>query len=138
MPESKKSFYNSYWFYGILALVVILYKIDLTKITKNEEAKYNLSSYTLQSDYRGNEAAANKKYLDQTITVRGMVTKIADTYIILEYDIACHFESSGSEVERLSTLSVGDVVTIKGECKGQGLMNVQMEYCSISKLEKQF
>jgi len=102
---------------------------DPSSSTRSKSAEYNLSPYELLQDYKGNEAAADKKYLDKVISVTGVITSISSEDIRLNEDVVCNFE--GKEKDKLANVHNGDRITIKGECAGKFLWTVHLKYCSI-------
>ena len=77
--------------------------------------------------FEGDEYLANKKYLDKIIEVKGNISKIEDhksIYIDTENPLSSIiFEME--EGQDITSLKVGDVITIKGLCTGY-LMDVVM------------
>jgi tRNA_anti-like len=105
--------------------------------TRTADAEFILTANELVGAFDTDEDAANKKFLDQIIQVKGMVAEItidsSGTTIVLDSDdpvsgVTCSFytEETGS----LSAVKVGDSINIKGKCTGK-LIDVVLNNCSI-------
>jgi hypothetical protein len=103
-------------------------------------AQYELAAAGLVKEYNTDEAAANIKYLDKVIAVKGNVMDVKTDAT----DLATVFLDSGDplaavtcsfyneEAGSVLNLPKGKEVTIKGMCTGK-LMDVVLNKCSISK-----
>jgi hypothetical protein len=105
------------------------------KETANVTADAVLSPSALLTEYNANEDAANSKYLDKIIEVKGKVRAIntVDTGSSLSLDtgdemasIICEFEQK----EITANVQVGDEISVKGFCTGK-LMDVVLVRCSL-------
>jgi hypothetical protein len=115
---------------GFILLFIIYYNLyDPASSTKNSHPKYQLNSSELVEEYKDNEANGDKKYKEQIISVTGYVTEISSDEINLN-DVVCGFYGS-SEQKKLSTLSKGQQLTVKGKCTGKWLWTVHLEDCVI-------
>lgn len=132
---------------NILALLLIalacagygfyLYKKKPADIRK-EKAAFSISAADLVAAFNADEAAANKKYVDQIIGVRGKITGIktdssGQATVFLDSGdmlsaVTCSFYKE--ETPSLATIQQGQVVSIKGKCTGK-LMDVVLNKCSI-------
>lgn len=98
----------------------------------------NVSPRDLYADYEANEVAADLKYKDKVLVVRGVVDNIGkditdDIYVTLKTgemfgSIQCFF--ADSHVNEAASLAKGQTITIKGKCSGK-MMNVLLNGCSI-------
>lgn len=103
-------------------------------------AKYELTSTILVNEFIESEAAANKKYLDKVVSVKGNVADIkvgpaGQVTIFLESDnplssVTCSFYDD--EAKSVRTIQKGDEIIVKGICTGI-LMDVVLNKCSIIK-----
>jgi hypothetical protein len=116
-----------------------LYKKAPADIRK-ETALYELSAAKLVAEFNMDETAANKKYLDKVIAVKGKVADIKTdtagqaTVFLDSGDLMASVTCSFYKEEAASaiTLQQGNEVVIKGKCTGK-LMDVVLNKCSINK-----
>ena len=97
-------------------------------------ADFRISSAELVEEYCANEKAANEKYLNKVVEIRGTVAevnreKFGDCSVLImeegDYEgINCSFGSPRD----IKHLAVGDKVTIKGVCTGK-LIDVVLNKC---------
>lgn len=116
-----------------------LYKKKPADIRK-EAAVYEVSAAGLLAEFNSDEPAANKKYIDRVIAVKGKVTDIktdatGQATVFLDSGdlmsaITCSFYQE--ETPAAKALRPGEEVTIKGKCTGK-LMDVVLNKCSIAK-----
>ena len=79
----------------------------------NEEATASLSAEALYTKFEANEAAATKSFLDQVIELKGEITSVEDTGVVLNNKAEVSFDSTET-----SKPKAGEVVSIKGRCVG--------------------
>ncbi|MBK8628250.1 MAG: hypothetical protein IPN86_22640 [Saprospiraceae bacterium] len=103
--------------------------------TKDATSDIVISPKELLDAYELDEAAADAKYLDKIIEVKGTVKAInqVDKGGSLTLDtgndmssIICEFET----VDAYANVKVGDQVTVKGFCSGK-LMDIVLVRCSL-------
>ncbi len=90
----------------------------------------------LTTAFSENETAANEKYLNQVLTVKGTVTETEQNQdgglvIILAGDdpmatVQCTMRDKDVKV------NTGDVVTVKGKCTGSSLFGVLLSGCVLA------
>ncbi|MFL9845018.1 OB-fold protein [Flavobacterium rhizosphaerae] len=109
-----------YFYYGYL------YK-DARNIS-TEEASFSLPAAQLVSNYKEGIATSDKKYLNKTIEITGVVTSIADSVVIIDSVVFCSFDI-------LPGIKENDKVAIKGRCIGYDeLFNeVKLDQCIVNK-----
>lgn len=103
-----------------------------------------VSSSNLWAAYSENEVSADELYEDQFLSVTGTISSIGKDllfetpYIALKtedtlglYTVQCFF-SDESQIDRVSALRAGQVVTITGTCSGKYLNAVQIQDCSVT------
>jgi hypothetical protein len=100
--------------------------------------KFELTAAILVSEYSDNETAANAKYLDKVIEVKGKVADIkiepgGQATVFLDSgnplaSVTCSFYND--ELASVKKIQKGDEVKIKGMCTGI-LMDVVLNKCSI-------
>jgi len=80
----------------------------------NEKAIYELTVSDLNQDFDNNVDLANKKYLDKTITIYGVISLIdfENTTIVLESSVSARIK------EQIGSVEAGDKVKIKGRFIG--------------------
>jgi len=93
-----------------------------------EKASFQLSSENLISDFQKDMVAANTKYLNKTIEVKGKIKELTDSAITLEPGVFCSFN------HKLTKELKDKEVTVKGRCIGYDeLFNeVKLDQCSIA------
>ena len=97
-----------------------------------------VSPKQLYADYQDNEVAADLKYKDKTLEVKGVIDDIGkdimdEIYITLKTgemfgNIQCTFDDS--HVKEAAALKKGQHVTVRGNCDGK-FMNVLMSDCTL-------
>lgn len=96
---------------GILALAAYWYVFHKPhRDLINEEAAYSLSANNLMSDFQKDRALADSLYIDQIISLKGIVKELQETALILEPGIYGSLDST----ETMPALKVGDSVQIRG------------------------
>lgn len=96
-----------------------------------ETAQYEIQAATLFQEFDSDENAANQKYLDKLLLVKGKVagtsrkedgtTSIMLSTSDLMFGISC--ELLPTEASKISSIKEGDEVMVKGVCTGK-LMDV--------------
>lgn len=99
-----------------------------TKVEDVEGLKVSVSE--LYSAYDTDETAANKKYLNKVVTIKGTVSEIQENQdgnklVILEDKIQCTMRDKNVNT------NVDAAVTIKGFCNGNSLFGVVLSDCVI-------
>lgn len=95
-----------------ISIYNLIYK-DHRDITK-EKAIYELAVSELNQDFNNDTDLANKKYLDKTIVIYGVISFLdfENTTIVLESSISARMK------EQISSVKTGDKVKIKGRFIG--------------------
>lgn len=99
--------------------------------TAAETPAYTLTAAALFAEYSTDEAAANAKYVDKLLLVRGTITGISvaeDSTVSIMLQTAdpvfgVGFRLLPAEAAKIQGLQVGDKVQLKGICTGK-LMDV--------------
>lgn len=107
---------------------------------RQEAAQFELTATALVDEFNKDENAANKKYLDKVIAVKGNVTDVktdssGQATVFLESSdplasVTCSFYND--EAPSAKALQKGSTVIIKGKCTGK-LMDVVLNKCSVKK-----
>ena len=123
----------------VIAASAVYYVFNMPRrnISK-ENAVYKLEAKQLISDFKSDEAAATKKYLDQAIAVKGEIKGIRtlDNHSMvfsLEDEmegVSCTVDSADvvSNALKLGQFTKGSTGTFKGRCSGM-LMDIQVINC---------
>jgi tRNA_anti-like len=133
-------------FWGLLAMAFVAAGYGFYLFNKKPadvrelHAQFEITAATLVTEFNTDETAANKKYLDKVIAVKGNVTEVkkdANGQVSVFLDtgdpmaaVTCSFYSE--EAGSVTNLTQGKEVTIKGMCTGK-LMDVVINRCSINK-----
>lgn len=119
----------------ILLLLIIAVAVGLYLWNKphrdyqGEDATYQLESAVLMDEYISDEEAANARYLDQVILVKGVVTEKNEQSILLDDNIYASME----EAAELADLSEGDEISVKGRLTGYDELmgEIKLDHCSV-------
>lgn len=106
----------------------------------NKSADFKISAIKLYKEYKANEPAADNKYNGKIIEVSGKIERIGkdilgQAYVTLkieDYSLAsvqCVFPDV--QKSTVASLSQGQQIVIKGECKGKLLGTVLLEKCVV-------
>lgn len=101
----------------------------------NKTAAVTLSATALYKQYEANENTANQKYLGKVIEVQGSVSAISQQNGLAVLSLITSNPAGAINCQlfthdKISTVKVGDAVTIKGKCTGF-LMDVNLVDCAI-------
>ncbi len=101
----------------------------------------HISDEELTNEYVNNQFSADEKYKDRVLDVSGTVAAVdrdilGNPYVSLSNsqfieDTVFHFTNSATDTASLASISVGELITIQGTCKGKTGTEVDMEDCSI-------
>jgi len=142
MAKKLKTFRIIFWIFliGIVvgsAGVYYVFNMPRRDISK-EKAVYTLDAKLLISDFKSDEVLATKKYLDQTITVKGEIKSIRtldnnSMVFSLEDEmegVSCTVDSADvvNYSSKLTQFTKGSTGTFKGRCSGM-LMDIQVINC---------
>jgi len=119
---------------GILA-ALYLYNLQHADTSK-AKPDFVISAALLQKEFGDNEKLASEKYINKLVEVSGKISSVKPgendiTSITLETDspfssVICTI-AAGTDI---SKLTVGNEITIRGECSGF-LMDVLLNNCSL-------
>lgn len=104
------------------------------------EEVISVSAVDLYNEFDSNAIAAKEKYKDKTIQVTGTVNKIDETvwgniYVELKSDeygftgVQCFFPQDATST--IASLGAGQTVTIKGSSPEKGIIDVELNDCSL-------
>ncbi len=93
--------------------------------TASSKAEYTVNAIDLIREFAGNDSAANKKYTDKILLVKGRVAELepADSSLNVKFIDSLSgsyaiFDFQAGDVAGAKKLSVGDSVTVKASCSG--------------------
>lgn len=114
---------------AVIAVIVFAGYNYLYKEARNiqaEEAAYTITANQLLSDYKTDSKAADSKYLNNTITVKGRVTRAENSLVIVDSTIVCQFLKE-------PVITSKEPVAIKGRCIGYDELfeEVKLDQCNI-------
>ena len=112
-----------------LFFVVYNYLFPPHRAINKEKAQFNIEASLLFTEFIEDSKLAEFKYLDQTISISGVITSLNSNDITVSNKIFCNFDSV------LSKLKVNDSIVIKGRCIGYDelLQEIKLDQCSIVK-----
>lgn len=129
-------------------------EIELSRKRVDEsKPDFNLSAPELRVEYSKNEVSADTKYKDKVLIVEGVISSIQknpidnNEYIvtiiteaygrgtgIYGENLVCVF--SKEEQNSISSLNKGDLVFIKGLCKGIKFSSIELKFCKLISSKK--
>ena len=77
-----------------------------------EEALFNVEASILFDEFIDNSKQAEYKYLNQTITVSGVITSFNTENIMINNKIFCKFDNI------VNKININDSIVVKGRCIG--------------------
>lgn len=83
-------------------------KRDLT----TEETEFAVTSKEIIDEFAKNGDAANKKYLDKAVTIKGIVSEVEGTQVVIDNMVSCTFKTIDPSVK------VGETIIVKGRIVG--------------------
>jgi hypothetical protein len=94
-----------------------------------EEALFNVEASILFDEFIDNSKQAEYKYLNQTITVSGVITSFNTENIMINNEIFCKFDNI------VNKININDSIVVKGRCIGYDelLEEIKLDQCSIVK-----
>jgi len=94
-----------------------------------EEALFNVEASVLFDEFIDNSKQAEYKYLNQTITVSGVITSFNTENIMINNKIFCKFDNI------VNKININDSIVVKGRCIGYDelLEEIKLDQCSIVK-----
>jgi len=78
----------------------------------SEETAFTVSSKNISNEFASNIEMSNKKYLEKAIAIKGTITKITGTEVIIDDSIICNLKDFDSTIQK------NQVVTLKGRVVG--------------------
>ena len=95
---------------GVVGYTYVMY--GGARDLSNETTNYKVTSKNFTKDFNENMTLANKKYLQKTVAVTGIVTEIHASQIIVDNTIVCNLKIKNA------TIKLNQSITIKGKVVG--------------------
>lgn len=77
-----------------------------------EETVFNVSSKSIIGEFESNIEMSNKKYLEKAIAIKGIITKISGTEVIIDDSIICNLKEQDPSIVQ------NQIITLKGRVVG--------------------
>ena len=117
-------------FIAIIIICVISYKYIYQnhRDISTEEAKFVVTSINISSQFSNNISASEKKYLNKTIEVTGIISEIDSKYLTIDDAVFCQFSQNIN-----SSIKVDMEIKVKGRLIGYDdlLEQVKLDNCTI-------
>jgi len=124
-------------FLGIIIVVLVITFFSIRyyiynsgrRDIKSEETAFEVSSEAILNDFTSNTTTSNKKYLEKTITVSGIITSVKGEEVILDNSVNCNLLTASKSLKK------NQKVTIKGRVVGYDdlLGEVKLDQCNLTK-----
>ncbi|RED22705.1 putative nucleic acid binding protein [Flavobacterium cutihirudinis] len=94
-----------------------------------EKTNFTVSSAFITSEFLGDIEAANKKYLEKAVAIKGKITALKGKEVILDGTVICSFNNQDLSIKK------DQIVTVKGRVVGyDDLMGeLKLDQCFIIK-----
>lgn len=94
-----------------------------------EKTNFTVASSSITSEFITNVEAANKKYLEKAVAIKGTITASNGNEIILDENIICNLKDPDLSIRN------GEIVTVKGRIVGyDDLMGeLKLDQCFVIK-----
>lgn len=108
-----------YGYYGILYKPV--------RDVSTEETAFTVPASGLAGEYEKNMKTADSRYLNKTVEIKGNVTEIRDSLLIIDEKVVCGFDVKPADAK------LNESITIKGRCIGFDELfgEVKLDQCTI-------
>lgn len=93
----------------------------------SEDSAFLVPANNLAGEYMANTHSADTKYLNKAIEIKGKVTEVRDSLIVLDNKVVCGFDTKPAET------NINKDITIKGRCIGFDELfgEVKLDQCTI-------
>jgi hypothetical protein len=93
----------------------------------SESSSFSVPAHGLAGEYAANIKSADSKYLNQAIEIKGKITEIRDSLIILDNKVVCGFDVKPANA------AMNENITVKGRCIGFDELfgEVKLDQCTI-------
>ncbi len=122
--------------YWILVAILLMGFIGYKYLYKEhrdietENAKYALTAKQMHSEYNNDDVVAQKKYLNKTIEISGLVSEINENEITIDERVFCQFSEKISRKD----IQLNSKITVKGRFIGYDdlLEQIKLDQCIIN------
>ena len=103
----------------------ILYKP--ARDISTETSEFTVPANGLAGEYTANTKTADSKYLNRTVEVKGKITEIRDSLLIVDDKVVCGFDTKPANAQ------LNKNITIKGRCIGFDELfgEVKLDQCTV-------
>lgn len=117
-----------------LAIFCYEYVFKSHRNIETESPSYSLNSLEFIHEFKSNVEGSNKKYLDRTIHISGILTSIDDSMLEMDNSINCYFETTLNKKDYL----LNSPIVIKGRCLGYDdlMEEIKMDQCVVIKMNE--
>lgn len=113
MNKKFKIFIFSITLVGILGFTVYNYVLyGGARNLATEETVFTVSSKSIADEFASNIEMSNKKYLEKAIAIKGTITKITGTEVIIDNSIICNLKELDPSITK------NQVIIMKGRVVG--------------------
>ncbi len=122
--------------YWILIAIVIITFIGYNYLYKehrnieNENAQFSLTAQKIHSEFNDDPLVSQKKYLNETIEISGVVSEISENEITISDMVFCQFSEQFTQNE----IQLNSKITVKGRFIGYDdlLEQIKLDQCIIN------
>lgn len=110
---------------GLYGYYGFLYKS--ARDISSEDSAFSVHAHGLIGEYAANTKTADTKYLNRAIEIKGKVTEIRDSLIIIDDKVVCGFDVKPADA------AINKNITVKGRCIGFDELfgEVKLDQCTI-------
>ena len=126
---------------GIIGSIALYMYNKPPRNIAGEKEDFVLTANDLYKEYEANDSAANAKYLEKVVAVKGIILEIEleneeEPTVALkttnpDITVRCGFKKEF--LANIRKLKSGDRIKIKGKCDGMDMFGVVMTQCTIIK-----
>lgn len=126
---------RKYWIF--IAIVILVsavigynYVYKDHRNIEGEKAQYSLTAQQIHSEFMDDLDVSQKKYLNKTIEISGLVSEMNDTEITLEDKVFCQFSQQITKKD----IQLNSKITVKGRFIGFDdlLEQIKLDQCIIN------
>ncbi len=115
----------------LLSIITYRYIYKDHRDISTETASFTTTVSELTTEFKQNTSETQKKYLNKTIAIEGIISEINDTNITLNSVLFCNMQPQFNATK----FKINDTVSIKGRLIGYDdlLEEIKLDQCSIIK-----
>jgi len=124
------------WVYLLVVLILVFlgynYLYKSHRNIEKESAAYVISAASITNEFEESPSESEKKYLNKTIEIYGVVTELGIDELILDHVVFCQFANLMSQ-----DLKLKESLSVKGRCIGYDdlLEQVKLDQCILVEVE---